>query len=46
MSGSTDPVKAIFERLVETTEKKARAKGKTIYKPEKKPKRAKKKALN
>lgn len=38
MSGSTQAFKAIFERLVEITEKKAQAKGKTIYKPAKKEK--------
>jgi hypothetical protein len=36
MSGSTQAFKAIFERLVEITEKKAQEKGKTIYKPAKK----------
>jgi hypothetical protein len=38
MSGSTQAFKAIFERLVEITEKKAQAKGKTIYKTKKEPK--------
>jgi len=38
MSGSADPLKAIMERLVEVTERKAKAKGKTIYKPKKDPK--------
>jgi len=32
MSGSTDVTKAIFDRLVEITKKKAEAKGKSIYK--------------
>jgi hypothetical protein len=43
MSGTTDPFRAIFERLVETAERKAKAKGKTIYKPPKKAKPEKRK---
>ena len=44
---TTDPFKAIFERLVETTKKKAEAKGKSIYKPKpKKPKKCARSKLN
>ena len=39
---TTDPFKAIMERLVEVTKKKAEAKGKSIYKPQPKPKKARK----
>ena len=36
---TTDPFKAIMERLVEKTKQKAEAKGKSIYKPPPKPKK-------
>jgi len=39
---SADPMKAIMERLVEVTKKKAEAKGKSIYKPPPKPKKERK----
>jgi hypothetical protein len=43
MSGSSDPYRAIFERLVEKTRQKAEAKGQSIEKRKPKPKLEKKK---
>jgi hypothetical protein len=42
MSGTSDPYRAIFERLVEKTRQKAAAKGKSIEKRKPKPEGKKK----
>jgi hypothetical protein len=42
MSGSADAMRAIMDRLIETTKRKAEAKGKSIFKPPKKEPKKKK----